>query len=231
MNILIIEDDPKTAGAIQEGLAVEGYPALIASDGNDGIEQLSCGSFDVVILDWMLPGRDGIEILGWLRQRNPKPPVLLLTARDAVEDRVLGLDSGADDYLVKPFAFAELLARLRVLARRSASNSPLHKQVGDLRLDFQSRQTYRNHKEIILTPKEFDLLAYLVRHEGQVVTRQMLAGEVWREPSRSTPLDNVIDVHIARLRRKIDDGQPMRLLHTIRGVGFLCGEKTPPPQS
>ena len=225
MKILIVEDEIKTAQAIRSGLLAEGYSAVIAQTGPDGLELLRHETFDVVLLDWMLPGCDGIEILKWLRQQRTKPPVLLLTARDAVEDRVLGLDSGADDYLVKPFAFAELLARLRALARRSGSDEPLRKQVGNLRLDLQTRQTFRDLQEIALTPREFNLLAYLMRFEGQVVTRQMLAREVWRETNRFTPLDNVIDVHIARLRKKIDDGQAVRLIHTIRGVGFLCGEQ------
>ena len=169
----------------------------------------------------MLPGRDGIEILKTLRARGAKPSVLLLTARDTVEDRVTGLDSGADDYLVKPFAFAELLARIRVLLRRTAQDELTRKQVDDLILDIQSRRAWRAGQEIMLTPREFDLLVYLMRYEGQVVTRQMLAQEVWREPNRATPLDNVIDVHLAHLRKKVDEGRRTKLLQTVRGVGFL----------
>ncbi len=229
MKILIIEDDPKTARAIHAGLASEGYPATIAKCGDEGITHLSTDAFDAVLLDWMLPGRDGIAILQWLRERSTKPPVLLLTARDSVEDRVLGLDSGADDYLVKPFAFAELLARLRALLRRSGTDESLRKQIGNLSINLHTRQTFRDEQELALTPREFELLAQLMRHEGQIVTRQMLAREVWRETNRSTPLDNVIDVHIARLRKKIDDGHTIRLIHTIRGVGFLCGEKPTKP--
>lgn len=225
MKILIVEDEIKTAQAILNGLQADGYSAVIARTGPEGMERLHDETFDVVVLDWMLPGCDGIEILKWLRQQGTRPPVLLLTARDAVEDRVLGLDSGADDYLVKPFAFAELLARLRALARRGGTDEPPRKQIGDLRVDLHTRQTFRGLREISLTPREFNLLAYLMRFEGQVVTRQMLAQEVWRETNRSTPLDNVIDVHVARLRKKIDDGHEVRLIHTIRGVGFLCGEK------
>jgi two-component system, OmpR family, copper resistance phosphate regulon response regulator CusR len=229
MRVLIIEDDSKTACAIRAGLAAEGYPAAIAKCGNEGVRRLGTEVFDAVVLDWMLPGRDGISILQFLSERVSKPPVLLLTARDAVEDRVLGLDSGADDYLVKPFAFAELLARLRALLRRSVAEESMRKQIGDLSVDMRTRQTFRGQDEITLTPREFDLLAHLMRHEGQVVTRQMLAREVWRETNRSTPLDNVIDVHVARLRKKIDDGRTARLIHTIRGVGFLCGEKATRP--
>lgn len=189
--------------------------------GEEGFCQLNARAFDLVVLDWMLPGRDGIEILKALRARSAKPPVLLLTARDAVEDRVLGLDAGADDYLVKPFAFAELLARVRALLRRAGEVEPLRKRVGDLVLDMEGRRALRGTREIALTPREFDLLAYLMRHAGQTVTRQMLAKEVWREPHRVTPLDNVIDVHITHLRRKIDEGHRVKLLHTVRGVGFV----------
>ena len=175
----------------------------------------------------MLPGRDGIEILKTLRGRGTKTPVLLLTARDAIEDRVLGLDAGADDYLVKPFAFAELLARIRALSRRAGQEEPLRKQIADLELDVQTRRVVRGSQEIVLTPREFDLLLYLLCHQGQAVTRQMLAKEVWREPHRATPLDNVIDVHVAHLRKKIDEGQRVKLIHTVRGVGFLLREESP----
>jgi len=221
VRILIIEDDPKTARAIRQGLCGEGYEAAVARTGEDGFFQLSAEAFDLVVLDWMLPGRDGLEILKALRAHGPKPPVLLLRARDTVEDRVLGLDSGADDYLVKPFAFAELLARIRALLRRAAKDEVGRKQVDDLALDVQSRRVWRAGQEIVLTPREFDLLVYLMRYEGQVVTRQMLAQEVWREPNRATPLDNVIDVHLAHLRKKVDEGRRTKLIQTVRGVGFL----------
>lgn len=219
--ILVIEDDPKTANAIRTGLRGEGYDAFAARTGEEGFSLLTAEAFDLVLLDWMLPGRDGIAILKGLRARGAKTPVLLLTARDSVEDRVLGLDSGADDYLVKPFAFAELLARIRVLLRRTGDTERLRRQIGDLVLDVENRRVLRGSKEITLTPREFDLLAYLVRHHGQTVTRQMLARDIWREAHRVTPLDNVIDVHIAHLRRKIDEGHGSKLLHTVRGVGFL----------
>jgi two-component system copper resistance phosphate regulon response regulator CusR len=147
--------------------------------------------------------------------------VLLLTARDAVEDRVLGLNAGADDYLVKPFAFAELLARVRALLRRIDSANPLRQQIGDLTLDVQTRRVMRGSREIALTPREFDLLAFLAQHHNETVTRQMIAREVWREPNRATPLDNVIDVHLAHLRRKLDEGEDVKLIQTVRGVGFV----------
>jgi len=224
VRILIIEDDAKTALALREGLRGEGYDAALARTGEEGLSELKAGVFDLIVLDWMLPGRDGIELLEALRTRNTKPPVLLLTARDAIEDRVLGLDRGADDYLVKPFAFAELLARIRALLRRKTPEEALRKQVGDLALDMQTRRVSRGGQEISLTPREFDLLAYLMRHEGQVVTRQMLAQEVWREPNRATPLDNVIDVHLAHVRKKIDENQRSKLIQTVRGVGFVLAE-------
>lgn len=226
--ILIIEDDAKTANAIRTGLRGEGYEAAVARTGESGVLQLHSSSFDLVLLDWMLPGRDGIAIVKQLRARGAKTPVLLLTARDAVEDRVLGLDSGADDYLVKPFAFSELMARIRVLLRRAGDTESLRRQIGDLVLDVENRRAYRSSLEITLTPREFDLIAYFMRHHGQTVTRRMLAKDVWREPHRVTPLDNVIDVHVAHLRRKIDEGHRSKLLHTVRGVGFvLRTEETP----
>lgn len=227
VRLLIIEDDPKTANAIRTGLRGEGYDAAVAKNGEDGLSLLNADTFDLVVLDWMLPGRDGIGILKALRARGTRTPVLLLTARDTIEDRVLGLESGADDYLVKPFAFAELLARIRALLRRSGDTDRLRKQVGDLALDVESRRVLRGSQEIAVTPREFDLLAYLLRHHGQTVTRQMLAKDVWREPHRATPLDNVIDVHVAHLRRKVDEGQGVKLIHTVRGVGFVLREEHP----
>lgn len=226
--ILIIEDDSKTANAIRTGLRGEGYDAAVARTGEDGFFQLNAETFDLVVLDWMLPGRDGIEILKTIRARGTRTPVLLLTARDSVEDRVVGLDSGADDYLMKPFAFAELLARLRALLRRVGDTETLRKQIGDLVLDVENRRVMRGPHEIAVTPREFELLSYLLRHHGQTVTRQMLAKDVWREPHRATPLDNVIDVHVAHLRRKIDEGQRAKLIHTVRGVGFVLREENPP---
>lgn len=228
LNILVIEDDFKTAQALRRGLVGEGYAATVAETGDEGASRLATDAYDLVVLDWMLPGQNGIEILKTLRGRNVRLPVLLLTARDAVQDRVLGLDAGADDYLVKPFAFAELLARIRVLLRRTAQVETMTRQVGDLVLDLPSRRAWRGNAELSFTPREFDLLAYLIRHEGEVVTRTMLAEEVWREPNRATPLDNVIDVHLAHLRRKVDEGRRGRLIQTIRGVGFTLREETGP---
>jgi two-component system copper resistance phosphate regulon response regulator CusR len=225
MRVLIIEDDEKTARAIVSGLEAGGFSAAAAHTGEEGFFLLNAEPFDLVVLDWMLPGRDGIEILRTLRARGSRTPVLLLTARDAVEDRVLGLESGADDYLVKPFAFAELLARIRSLLRRASPAEAVRKTVADLVLDLEARRVSRAGKPIELTPREFDLLAYLLRQPGQVVTREMLAREVWGDANRITPLDNVIDVHIAHLRRKVDEGQAAKLIHTVRGVGFVLREE------
>lgn len=228
VKILVIEDDARTAQALRDGLRGEGFQVAVARTGEEGSAALSAEPCDLVVLDWMLPGRDGIEILKALRAQGRGTPVLLLTARDTVEDRVLGLDSGADDYLVKPFAFAELLARIRALLRRSGPEKPLRCQVADLVLDLETREVTQSGRALSLTPREFDLLAYLLRYHGQTVTRQMLARDVWRETHRSTPLDNVIDVHVAHLRCKVDEGHTTKLLHTVRGVGFVLREEATP---
>jgi len=225
MRLLIVEDDKKTSAALKTGLENEGFSAAVATTGEEGFFLLNSEKFDLVVLDWMLPGRDGVEILKTLRARGTGMPVLLLTARDAVEDRVLGLESGADDYLVKPFAFAELVARIRTLLRRSTTTEPLKKTFADLVVNLEARKASRAGKLIDLTPREFDLLAYLLRQPGQVVTREMLARDVWAETNRVTPIDNVIDVHVAHLRKKLDDGHRIKLLHTVRGVGFVLREE------
>jgi two-component system, OmpR family, copper resistance phosphate regulon response regulator CusR len=222
--ILIIEDDAKTATAIRDGLHLDGHDAVAAQTGEEGTTLCRSRPFDAIVLDWMLPQRSGIDVLKILRAEGIRTPVLILTARDTVEDRVLGLDSGADDYLIKPFAFAELSARVRALVRRGHEPEPVNRRVGDLVLDSSQRRARRGARQIPLTPKEFDLLCYLARHQGQTVTRQMLARDVWHEVHRVTPLDNVIDVHIAHLRRKIDEGEQKKLIHTLRGVGFTLAE-------
>jgi DNA-binding response OmpR family regulator len=227
MRVLIVEDDPKVAGAVQTGLTAEGCEVAVARTGEDGYFRATTEPFDIILLDIGLPGRSGLEILASLRVRGLTMPVLVLTARDAVEDRVLGLDSGADDYLVKPFAFAELLARVRVLLRRGRPEEALRVRLADLEVDPITRTARRGEQPIDLTSREFELLEYLVRRQGQIVSREMLARDVWKEPSRGTPIDNVIDVHITRLRRKVDQGRASRLIHTIRGVGFLVKEGAP----
>ena len=225
MNILIVEDDEKTAGAIVAGLQTEGFVAIAAHKGEDALVTLSQERFDAVILDWMLPGRDGMDVLKTMRSRGITTPVLLLTARDAIADRVQGFDCGADDYLIKPFAFAELVARIRSLLRRIPAGEPLRRRLADLTLDLETRTVWRGEHRIDLTSREYDLLAYLLRHPGQIVTREMLAKDVWRETKRATPLDNVIDVHVAHLRRKVDDGRETTLIQTVRGVGFVLREE------
>lgn len=220
VRVLIVEDDGKVAGALRTGLTAAGYDATVSRTGEDGYFRATSEPFDVLVLDLGLPGRDGLEILDGLRKRGLSVPVLLLTARDTIEDRVAGLDKGADDYLVKPFAFAELLARLRSLLRRGHGEQAVRLSLADLTLDPIARSVTRGGVTIDLTAREFDLLAYLMRHQGQIVSREMLARDVWKEPERGTPLDNVIDVHITRLRRKIDAENPVKLIHTLRGVGF-----------
>jgi DNA-binding response OmpR family regulator len=221
VRVLVIEDEPKVARALRQGLQGEHYDVEVAETGEDGFFRAVSRPFDVIILDLMLPGRSGLEILRTLRRQGHRTPVLVLTAKDAIEDRVVGLDSGADDYLVKPFAFTELLARIRALIRRGRSMEAVRLRVADLELDVGTRKAVRAGEPVDLTAREFDLLEYLLRHDGEIVSREMLARDVWKEPSRGTPLDNVIDVHIARLRKKVDTEDRAKLIHTIRGVGFL----------
>ncbi len=223
MKILVVEDEAKVARAVAESLKEERYEVRVASTGEEGFFLVETEEFDLVILDLMLPGRGGLEILKALRLKTSRVPVLILTALDSIQDRVTGLDSGADDYLVKPFAFTELSARVRALTRRTRTETATRLTVGDLELDSSTRRVTRGGKDIALTPKEFSLLEYLMRHEGIVVTREMLARDVWRVTARATPLDNVIDVHVARLRRKIDEPFQKDLIKTVRGVGHLIG--------
>lgn len=224
MNLLLAEDDAKTAGAIFRDLTRCGFQVEIAADGVSAREAMRTGGFDLFVLDWMLPGADGIELLHELRARGDRRPVLLLTARDAVDDRVRGLDTGADDYLVKPFAFAELLARIRALLRRGrGGDEALRCAVGDLTLDLATRQVRRGGEELVLTPREFDILSCLARHAGEPISRALLTCEVWGDPNRATPMDNIIDVHLAHLRKKVDDGRALKLIHTVRGIGYRFG--------
>jgi len=227
LNILVIEDEKKVAQAVKKGLEAEHYQVELALTGEEGFFRLCSGPFDLVVLDLMLPGRDGIDILRTLRRTNRETPVLVLTARDALEDKILGLDLGADDYLVKPFAFPELTARIRALLRRGRGDQRTKLAVADLEMDLAKRSVARARQAIALTVKEFELLEYLLRNGGHVVTRDMLARDVWKETLRATPLDNVIDVHIGRLRRKVDDPFPVKLIHTVRGVGFILSETEP----
>ena len=224
MRVLVVEDERKIAESLRKGLSAEQYDVSVAYTGEEGFYLVNAQTFDLVILDIMLPGRDGIEILSTLRKRDAQTPVLILTAKDAVEDRVTGLDSGADDYLTKPFAFAELLARIRALTRRGRQEQAPALKIADLEMDLVGRRVTRDSQPIDLTAKEFGVLECLVRHGGSVVSRDMLAREVWNETTWVAPLYNVIDVHIARLRRKVDEPFPAKLIHTVRGVGFVVRE-------
>jgi DNA-binding response OmpR family regulator len=227
MRVLVIEDEPKVANAMREGLEAEGYQVVTAPNGEDGFFRLSTEQFDLVLIDLGLPGRSGLEVLKAARASGIATPVIAVTARDALEDRVEGLDCGADDYLVKPFAFTELLARIRALLRRGRATNPLRLRSGDLELDLVTRRVARHGRPVELTAREFELLEYLMRHDSHVVSREMLGRDVWKETSRSITLDNVIDVQIARLRRKIDSDHPVKLIHTIRGIGFMLSEQEP----
>ncbi len=227
MQVLVVEDEQKVAQALREGLEGEGYEVILEHTGEGAFFRITTETFDMILLDLMLPGRDGLQILTTLRDRGVKTPVLVLTARDTLDDRVKGLDSGADDYLVKPFAFAEVLARIRAVLRRGRVADALRLSAGDLEMDLKTRKVIRGGRLVELTGREFELLQHLLRHERQIVSRDTLARDVWQESSRSATLDNVIDVHIARLRRKIDLDQPVKLIHTVRGVGFILREGEP----
>ena len=224
VRILVVEDELKLAAAIREGLETQSYEVVTAHSGEEGFYAAEVEPFDVLIFDVMLPNRDGIEILTALRRRGVKTPALLLTAKDAIDDRVRGLDAGADDYLVKPFAFPELLARIRALTRRGSADVEDRLSLADLQMDVRRRAVSRASRSIELTPREFELLEYLLRNRGAVVSREMLARDVWKLQG-STALDNVIDVQIGRLRRKLDDPHDRKLLHTVRGVGFMLREE------
>jgi two-component system, OmpR family, copper resistance phosphate regulon response regulator CusR len=227
VRVLIVEDERKLAQALASALKGEHYDVVIAATGEDGFFRANAEGFDLVVLDVMLPGRSGLEILQTLRQRHIDTPVLILTARDGVNDRVLGLDLGADDYLVKPFALPELLARIRALLRRGRPSEAFRLKAADLEMDLVGRRAVRGERLLDLTAREFELLEYLLRHQGHLVSREMLAREVWKEPRRATPLDNVIDVQMARLRKKVDADTGDRLIHTVRGVGFILREGEP----
>ena len=229
MRVLVVEDDRKVAEALREGLQTEDYEVAVERTGEGAFFRTSTEAFDLVLLDLGLPGRDGLEVMAAIRRKQISVPIIVLTARDTVAERVVGLDAGADDYMVKPFAFAELLARMRVLLRRGRSPDARQMTVGSLSLDAISRKVTHSGQPLDLTLREFELLEFLMRYEGQVVSRDTLAREVWKESGRTPSLDNVIDAHMARLRRKFDDGgaAAARMIHTIRGVGFMLREGEP----
>ncbi len=219
MKLLIVEDELKTAKFLKRGLGEAGFIVSVASDGADGLKQIQAGAFDLIVLDLMLPGMDGLSVLTCLRGAGVQTPVLILTARDKVPDRVIGLELGADDYIVKPFAFSELLARVRTILRRPPVREVASLRVADLDLDLVAHKATRAGRRLDLTPREFDLLSLLVRRAGEVLTRTMIAELVW---DMNTDGDtNVVDVNVRRLRNKIDDPFPQKLLRTIRGVGYV----------
>jgi len=219
MRILIVEDEKKVAAFIKKGLEEETYAVDIASDGEEGLHLGEQNPYDLIILDLMLPKINGLEILSHLRAKKIETPILLLTAKDSVEDKVEGLNQGADDYLTKPFAFSELLARIRVLLRRGKTETKTTLEIADLTLDLVSHKVSRGNEEIELTGKEYSLLEYFMRNQEKVLTRTMIAEHVW--DYNFDTFTNVIDVYVNHLRKKIDKNFPAKLLHTLRGVGYV----------
>jgi DNA-binding response OmpR family regulator len=218
MRILLVEDDRKAARILAKGLEEEGFVVDVAASGEEGDDFAATNDYDLIVLDWLLPGTPGIVVCGRLRRRRLETPILMLTARDAVSDRVAGLDAGADDYLTKPFAFAELLARVRALLRRAEGVRAPVLEVSDLRLDPVGHRVSRGGEPVELTVKEYAILEYLMRHAGRVVTRTELGEHVWREEHDN--LTNLVDVHVSHLRKKIDTGRGVALIQTVRGRGF-----------
>ena len=223
MYILVVEDERRLAQVVRRVLEEEGHTVDLAHDGEEGLAMATDGSHDVIVLDVLLPGMDGIELCQTLRRERLDTPVLLLTALDSVDDRVRGLDAGADDYLPKPFAFQELLARLRALGRRKVqAREPTHLEVNGLRLDLRRRRAEREGHAIELSPKEFSLLEFLMRNEGRVVTRTQILDHIWGYDYGTD--SNLVDVYMAYLRRKVDRGNGQKLIRTVRGVGYALGD-------
>jgi two-component system copper resistance phosphate regulon response regulator CusR len=218
MRILIIEDEKRIQDFLSRGLESAGYAVDAAGDGNTGVEMVHATEYDLIILDLNLPDIDGLQVLQKIRNRKVSPPVLILSARDAVDDRVKGLELGADDYLVKPFAFVELLARVRALLRRGQP-TPERLQVGDLQLDCIRRKVTRSNENIELAPKEFSILEYMMRNRGRPLSRTMIVEHVWDMDYDG--LTNIVDVYIRHLRSKIDDRFPTKMIHTVRGIGYM----------
>jgi len=218
MRVLVVEDEPQLAGALRRGLAEQGYAVDVAYDGEDGLSLAEIEPYDLVVLDVLLPKLDGFAVCQRLRASRREMPVLMLTARDAVDDRVAGLDSGADDYLVKPFAFRELLARARALLRRNGASRDPVLRVADLEVDTVTRAVRRAGRRIELTSKEYSMLEYFARYPNQVLSRTQIAEHIW--DFDFVAMSNVVDVYVRYLRRKLDDNYEPRLLHTIRGAGY-----------
>lgn len=223
MRILVIEDEKKTAGFLAKGLREAGFAVEIARDGETGLEKARATKFDLLIVDIMLPNKDGWEVVAELRSDGVRTPILFLTARDSVRDRVKGLELGADDYLVKPFAFSELLARMRSVLRRAPERQTEHLRIADLDVDMQHHKATRRGVSLNLTPKEFLLLSHLVRSTGEVVSRAEIAEHVWDIGFKTDT--NVVDVVVRRLRSKVDDPFKIKLIHTIRGVGYILKQQ------
>ena len=223
MKILVVEDEKKVSSFIKRGLEEEKYDVDTAYDGEEGLKMAIAGQYDAIVLDWMLPKQDGLGVLKELRAQKRITPVLMLTAKDTVEDIVAGLDSGSDDYLTKPFAFAELLARVRALLRRSEMDRGAELRFADLRIDPVTHKVWRSDKEIDLTAKEYALLEYFMRNPNQVLTRTMIADHVWDYTFDS--FTNIIDVYVNYLRKKIDRDADKKLIHTMRGVGYILKEE------
>lgn len=221
MRVLVVEDDSELSDVLEHGLSEHGFEIARESTFAGGRSRAVLGAFDVIVLDVMLPGGSGFDLCRTLRDRNVGTPVLMLTARDTVDDRVQGLDSGADDYLTKPFAFRELVARLHALARRPATQLPEVATIADLEVDLRAHRVRRAGRDIELTAKEFALLEFFLRHAGQVVDRAAITAHVWDE--NHDPFTNVLEVLVRRLRRKIDDGFDVKLIHTLRGAGYRLG--------
>ena len=222
MRILVVEDEKKVAGFIKKGLEEETYAVDVAVDGEEGFAMAEANQYDLIVLDLMLPKIDGLEVLTRCREKKINTPIILLTAKDSVEDKVTGLNKGADDYLTKPFAFSELLARIRSLLRRGQGETKTVLSLADLSLDMVSHKVNRNGQEVELTGKEYSLLEYFMRNQGKVLTRTMIAEHVW--DYNFDTFTNVIDVYINHLRKKIDKDHPKKLLHTLRGVGYVLKE-------
>jgi two-component system, OmpR family, copper resistance phosphate regulon response regulator CusR len=220
MRILVIEDEGKTAAFLSKGLQEAGYTVDTAADGKTGSEAAAANRFDLLIVDVMLPKKDGWSVVKELRSKNVRTPILFLTARDTVNDRVKGLELGADDYLIKPFAFTELLARVRSVLRRSPAGRQEHVRIDDLEIDTRRHKAFRSGVPLHLTTKEFLLLTHLVRCAGEVVSREEIARQIWdiNFPTGT----NIVDVMVRRLRAKVDDPFATKLVHTIRGVGYVC---------